>query len=46
LSLALYTRRNFYAKFSGNRNSSRLFGMLKLAVTAFGANVVPAVLLQ
>ena len=40
------TRRDVPAKFSRNRNGSRLNGVLKLAVATLGADVAPAVLLQ
>jgi hypothetical protein len=40
------TRRNVPAKFSRNRNGSRLHEVLKLPMAAPGADVAPAVLLQ
>jgi hypothetical protein len=40
------TRRNVPAKFSRNRDGSRLQEVLKLAVATLGADVMPAVPLQ
>jgi len=40
------TRRNVPAKFSRNRNGSRLQEVLKSAVAALGTDMAPAVFLQ